>query len=297
MIDVLVDALIDSLKVFGIALVMYVLISFIENKISHILSKRSKASPFIGSCFGLIPQCGIGVVAADLYSKEHISMGTLVAVFLSCSDEALPILISTGKSSDLINLLIILSIKFVFGFIVGYLVDLFFNSKRIVSIHMEHCEHHVEDDVHVGCCGHNIEDNHVEKPIHKHFIHPLVHSLKIFGFVLVINIIMGSIIYLIGGESVLSEFLNNTKWFGPIVSVLIGLIPNCVSSVVLSEVFLSGGISLGSIIAGLCVNAGLGLLVLFKSKKALSDKLRVLIILIVASLFIGYTVDLIMLLF
>ncbi len=297
MLDVFIDALLDSLKVFIVALILYILISFIENKLSHILSKKNNASPLIGSALGLIPQCGIGVVAADLYDKEHISKGTLVAVFLACSDEALPILLTSPNTKTLLNILLIIGIKFVIGFIVGYLTDLLFNSKRIVSKHLEHCDHHVETDVHIGCCGHNIEDDHDEKPIHKHLFHPLIHSLKILLYVFIFNFIIGTIIYFVGGEDVLATFLNSTKWAGPIMSILVGLIPNCASSVVLAEVYLGGGLTLGSVVAGLCCNAGLGLLVLFKSKKLLKEKIGILLILIVTSLIVGYGIDLLSLLF
>lgn len=293
--DVLLDALIDSLKVLAIAFVLYLIISFLEEKIAHLLGKKNKVSPLIGSALGLVPQCGLSVVAADMYEKHHITMGTIIALFLACSDEALPILLSNKEK--ILSVLPIILVKFVFGFIIGFMVDIFYTKeKHEVDEHLEHCEHHMEEEIHHGCCNHEIEDGH-ESKIHKHLVHPLLHSLKIFAYVLGINIVMGLIIYFIGGEEVLSTALNDAKWFGPIISTLIGLIPNCAASVVITEVYLINGITLGACISGLCVNAGLGLLFLFKGHTPLKEKFAILAILFVSSIVLGYGTDLIMLLF
>ena len=121
MLDVLLDALIDSLKVLAIAFILYVLLSFFENKLVSLLEKHKKLSPLFGSTVGLIPQCGLSVVASDLYIKEKISLGTIFAVFFACSDEALPILFSS--KDGLIYARPLLGIKFIGGFLIGFLID------------------------------------------------------------------------------------------------------------------------------------------------------------------------------
>lgn len=291
--EVLLDALLDSLKVLGVAFVLYIIISFLEEKIASSLTKKSKLSPLIASALGLIPQCGLGVVASDLYVKRHITMGTLIALFLSCSDEALPIILTSDKAITLIPIIII---KFVIGFIVGFVVDLFYTkSKEEIHEHMEHCHHHMEEEIHVGCCNHHIEEDEEESKLHKHLLHPLLHSLKIFGYVLVINIVLGTLIYLIGGEEVLANFLANSRWLAPLFSTLIGLIPNCAASVVIAEVYLVEGASfMGACISGLLMNAGLGLLFLFKNKGHAKENFTILAIMFSVSIVVGYVTTLIL---
>ena len=127
MLDVFIDALLDSLKVLAVAFVIYFLLSFIETNVSKVLEKNKKVSPLIGSALGLIPQCGMSVVSSDLYLKHHITMGTLVAVFIACSDEALPIMLS--NPNKIIMVLPLILIKFVLGFVTGFIVDLFATKK------------------------------------------------------------------------------------------------------------------------------------------------------------------------
>ncbi len=146
-----------------------------------------------------------------------------------------------------------------------------------------------------GCCGHHIHAE-AESPIHEHLVHPLLHSLKIFAYVLVVNMVFGTLIYFITEERIL-EFLGQAKWVTPLVSVLVGLIPNCASSVLLTELFLLGGLPFGALFAGLAVNAGLGLVYLLKNKKAIKDVLILESTLIVTSLLFGYSIMLVMELF
>lgn len=284
MIDVLLDALIDSLKVFGFALILYIIFSFVEEKITRLLEKHKRTSPIIGSLCGLIPQCGTSVVASDLYLKNHISMGCLVAVFFSCSDEALPILLSDyTKALSVIPLLLI---KLIVGFLLGYFVDLFI--KRNLN------EEPITTD-HVGCCHHHIDND--DNKLKEHLLHPLIHSLKIFLYVLVVNCVFGLIIYYIGGEDVLASFLLQNKYLTPLFSTIIGIIPNCASSVLVSELYLLNSIPFAALVSGLCMNAGLGFVYLLKNKKNLKDVLIMFSILFIASLATGYIIMGIMSLF
>ena len=165
MIDVFLDALLDSIKTFGFIFIVYVVLSFFENKIAVKLSKESKITPVYGAMLGLIPQCGVSIVASDLYLKSHITMGTLVAVFISCNDEALPLLIAQGNSKSL-TIIPLIILKFVIGFISGYLIDVIIKNKKVAE-HVEHCDHN-DIGTHVGCCNHNIEE---ENNLKLHFIY------------------------------------------------------------------------------------------------------------------------------
>lgn len=283
--DILLDSLIDSLKVLAVVLLINILLSFFEDKISKRLDKHNKLNTLYGAMCGLIPQCGISVVASDLYLKKHITMGTLVAIFLACSDEALPIMLASGERSALMVLPLLL-LKLVIGFIAGFLIDCIISKRnQKVNEHLAHC-HDEDKQIHVGCCHHEI-DNDQENKWHKHLIHPILHSLKLFLYVFVINLIFGIIIALIT-EQGLINFMQTNKYIAPLFCTVVGLIPNCASSVVISEMFIIQGISFGSALAGLCVNAGLGLVVLFKKTERLKDNLLILSILVGVSLIVGY---------
>lgn len=283
MVDVILEALFDTLKAFFFILIVYFILSFLEFKIATKLSKKNKMSPFFGTLFGLIPQCGVSVIASDLYLKRHISIGTLIAVFLACSDEALPILLSSSKESAL-SVIPILIIKFIVGFISGFIIDLII-SKKEVEQHLDVCDNK-DIEVHTGCCCHHIDDEK-EDWFENHIWHPFIHTLKLCGYILLINVFLGTIIYFIGEDN-LSNFLLVNKYISPLLSILIGLIPNCASSVILAELYIKGSLSFGAILAGLCVNAGLGLVFLFKGKEKTKNKIYILLTLVGISLVVGY---------
>lgn len=282
--EAILDAVKDSLITLLVIFLIYILISFIETWLSNLLEKKSKFSPLIGALVGSVPQCGLVVVATDMYTKRHITVGTLLAIFIACSDEALPILIA---SPSIYIVYLILS-KIVIGFIAGYLIDLLYTrSKKEVKEHTSTCDH-AEMEIHHGCCHHSIEKEEKDNGIHAHLIHPLIHSLKIFIYILIVNLVINIIITLVGGEEVFSNFVKSAGAFSPLFAVLVGLIPNCSSSVVLTEVFLKGGISFGACLGGLCANAGLGLVILFKNKNEWKNNLKIFGILAGISLVVGY---------
>lgn len=278
MLDLLLDALLDSLKVLGFSFIIYFILSFFEDKISHLLQHHRKTSPIIGAAAGLIPQCGISVVASDLYLKEHITIGTLFAVFFACSDEALPILISDFNKA--IYVIPLLLMKIIFGFLFGYLLDLIVKNKKEEKVVDE-------DEIHIGCCHHEID--HETSKLMTHLVHPLLHSLKIFIYVLIVNVIFSLIVYFIGENNIVS-FLSTNPYLTPILAAIIGIIPNCASSVLLCEVFISGGIPFGALFTGLCMNAGLGLVYLLKNKKSWKSILILEGYLLITSVSLGYII-------
>ena len=292
-LHILLHSIEESILVFVVALVLYFIISFLEEKIAQGLAKKNRFSPLIASGLGLVPQCGLSLVASDLYVKKHITMGTIIALFLACSDEAIPILLSHPSDKTIVSVGLIILIKFVVGFITGYLVDFFLTrNKHEVHEHLEHCHKSFEEEVHIGCCSHPIEGVSEESKIYKHLLHPLVHSLKIFAYVLTINFIFSLIIHYVGQEN-LEVFLQSNKYFAPIFASLIGVIPNCAASVVITNVYLLDYLSLGACVSGLCMNAGLGLLFLFKRKHDLKDSFTILGIMFGVSIFVGYIICLI----
>lgn len=293
-LHVLLHSLEDTAKLLPVLFIVYFLIEFLEYKNVFRFEKskllNGKASPAIGSLVGAVPQCGFSVISAELYSERKISVGALIAVFIATSDEALPIMISNYKSIP--ALLCLLLTKIVFGVIVGYITMLLYSKIFSGKNHEHHEEqhNHGEDEEHHkehheehlhACCHHDLKENKFN------WKHPLIHCLKIFIYIYIINVIFGTIIMFVGEDKLVS-FLNSSNIFQPLLSIAIGLIPNCVSSVVITELYLMGGLSFGSIVAGLSVNAGLGLIVLLKENKNKKENLFIILSLIISSLIIGY---------
>ncbi len=312
--DVLLDAFLDTLKLSWILLIFYILIELVEQKIAVKMNSKlkSKYSVAVGSAFGIVPQCGFSVLASDLYSRRQITLGALLAVFIATSDEALPILLSNINEQGVwLKLLALILSKVVLALIVGYAVDIFAKlavnrSKKQEHSHEEHShEDHAHDehdhahehineevleeralhdhihneqsdeeaDIHKGCCGHHIDDGK-ESNVKKYLVHPLLHTLKILAYILIINIIMGIIVYLVG-EDRLADFMSKSGVLQPILVTLVGLIPNCASSVIITQLFLDGTITFGSCLGGLIVNAGLGIAFLFKSNKRIKENFAI----------------------
>ena len=273
--EVILDSLKDSALVFAFIFLFHVILAFFEDKIAKVMTNKKINGPLIGSTFGLIPQCGTSVLASDLYIKKYITFGTLTAIFLSCSDEALIVLL-THPSEKTIMVLPLIVLKFAIGFLMGLLVDLIYKKH-------EQVEEVKEELVDVTCEEHHHKDNRV----HKYFVHPLVHALEIFVYVLIINISLGLIIASVGEEN-FTNFMVSNKYLTPLFSSIIGLIPNCSSSVLISSLYIQGSIPFGALLSGLLVNSGLGIMVLIKNKNTLKKAFVILGICFVASIIFGY---------
>ena len=295
--DVLIDVIKDSSITFALVLIINILVSFVEGKLSSKIGKKNKLSPLIGAGIGIIPQCGFSVVASDLYIKRRITMGTLVAVFIACSDEAIPIMLSNPDKIIMVFPLII--IKFVTGFVIGFLLDtLLYNPikkiqdksfviKRGKSLKLSFSSQ-IEPDT---CCSSNkIEfkkENKKKEFVKLHLLNPLLHSLKILVYILIINLIFSFSVMLIG-EDHISNFLISNVYITPLLSVLVGLIPNCASSIIITELFVQGSITFGAAIGGLICNAGLGFIFILKEKNRWKEGLIILGSVVLTGIIVGY---------
>lgn len=286
MLDVILDTLLDSLKLLPFLFLTYLLMEWLEHragdKAKHFLERSGTFGPLLGSLLGAVPQCGFSASAAGLYAGGVITAGTLMAVFLSTSDEMLPILISHEASPLLI--LKILGIKVAVGVLVGFLTDFVLRLTRRADSANSEKEH---DHDHIGeLCE---EDHcHCENGILRSALH---HTLQIFVFILVISFLLNLVVFLVG-EDKLAAFLSSVPGLSQALSGLVGLIPNCAASVVITEMYLEGILSTGSMLSGLLVGAGIGLLVLFRvNHKHLKDNLAFTVILYGAGVLTGILTD------
>ena len=277
--DIFFDALIDSLKILPFIFVIYLLIEYAEHKnnsdLSHILMKTRKLGPVYGSFFGCIPQCGFSVIAADLFSKSAMTLGTLMAVFISTSDEAIPIILSNPKNFSLVFKVI--GMKFLIGVIAGFIVDIIYKKNKSggCSIKEKHTHFHGNCE----SCDHGI------------FKSAVIHSVKIFLFIFVVSYLLGFFVDKIGEEA-FSNLLMKDSFYQPVIASLMGLIPNCASSVLLTQTYLNGALSFGSLIAGLCSGAGVGLVVLFRNNKNAKENIAITSLLFLTGVISGIIIQL-----
>ena len=277
MIDCLMDALIDALKLLPYLLITFIILEYIEHRFTKknkkILSNNKKYGPVVGSILGGLPQCGFGTIAANLFSARVITMGTLIAVFLSTSDEMLPIMIS--EHANVLLILKIIGFKVLVGIIIGYIFDLLYRKKLEKEEIKEFCEHEHCDCEHDGI-----------------IVSSLKHTIKIGLFILLANIIINLIIFYIGEDNV-SHLLLHHNILTYFLSSLVGLIPNCAGSVIITELYLSKMISVGTLISGLLTGSGIGILILFRTNKNLKENLTILGTIYSVGVIVGMLVDLV----
>jgi peptidoglycan biosynthesis protein MviN/MurJ (putative lipid II flippase) len=268
-------------------LVVYFIVEWFERKfggsIEHRLKKSAKAGPALGALFGCVPQCGFSVVAASFYSRGLITTGTLLAVILSTSDEAIPVLLAhPGRGGIVIKLLIT---KLIIGIAGGYLIDLLLRRRKPVEADQDDPDGKMHE---LGCCNHQLSGKPSRWQLLKH---PLIHTAKIFVFIFAVTLGINGLIALVGQEN-LGRVLLRHSLFQPFLAALVGLIPNCAASVAIAEMFLRGGLSYGSAVAGLCCSGGLGLLVLLRENRDFKDTLRVIALLFFISTAAGLVIQL-----
>ena len=245
-LDVLLDALKDTLITLPFLFGVYLLIEYIEHKSSDKLGKAlRKMGPFGsvgGAAIGAIPQCGFSVAASNLYAGRLISMGTLVAVYISTSDEAIPVMLKTPDRAGMIWKLILIKIAIAMaaGMIVDICVKLF-------------CKRKEEEPFKELCADCDCEHHGI-------FHSALHHTVQIVIIILIVNILLGGIMEFAGKQTVEKLMMTNS-WVQPLIAAFVGFIPNCAASVVLTELYTDGVVSFGALIAGLCTGAGVGLMV------------------------------------
>lgn len=229
-----------------------------SNKVKCAIEKSGKFGPLLGAILGIFPQCGFSVSATNLYSTRVITLGTLISVYLTTSDEMLPILLTESVSMS--TIIAILLIKLILGIIAGFTIDIVFKIIKKENIEKQKIEELCEQE---HChCEHGIVTS------------ALKHTLNIIVFIFIITLAINGIITVIG-EDTIGQFVSQNVILGPIIAGLIGLIPNCASSVILTELFVEDVISMPVLISGVAVNAGVGLLVLFKTNKNLKENLKI----------------------
>lgn len=273
-INVLLDAVVDTLKVLPFLFLAFLVIEFLEHKaqdkIKHLFTRTGVMGPLVATLCGCIPQCGFSVMSANLYSSGIITLGTLIAVFLSTSDEAI-ILLATAENGS-IEIIKLLITKIIIALVFGYLIYII---ERKMHKHSHHHSHDLCEHDHCGC----EENGKILRPA-------LIHTVKVFGFLLLFTAIIDLAIAFIDTET-LSHFLLTDSIFQPFLSAIIGFIPNCASSVLLTQLYIEESLSFGALIAGLCTNAGAGLLVLFRNKSKLKENIKIIGILYVCAVLPG----------
>ena len=275
MIDILLDACLDTIHLIPFLFITFLLLELIEhkfkNKSKNSLTKSKKFGPIVGAILGAFPQCGFSAVASNLFSSRVITIGTVIAVFLSTSDEMLPMMLA--EKSSIKELSLILLTKVVIGMIIGLIVDLIVNKNEEKEHVHELCEHD-----HCDCEHHGI------------IVSSIIHTIKITLFIFIANLVINMLIFFIG-EDTLSDILLNKNIFKYFIASLVGLIPNCASSVVLTEVYLNELITIGTLLSGLLTGSGIGILILFKQNKNLKENITILSIIYIVGVTLGILVD------
>lgn len=302
--DIVLDSLVDSAKAAPFLLAIYLLIEFLESnsraKDKTIRLLNGKFAPLIAGGIGVVPQCGFSVMATDLYCQDYLKMGTLIAFFVATSDEALPILLTNGKTVGIVW--IVLLVKVVYAVLLGYVINLIdrrnlrqLSQTEIVTVkdsahphdHSHQDEHDDEQTtVHLseGCCHHDMEKSG-KKNFWNFVKHPLLHTLKIFVYIFVVNTVFGLLMFYF--QEPIKQATATMGVFQSFVTAAVGLVPNCASSVVIAGMYSEGVISLAACIAGLVSNSGIALAVLFKDRKHWKRNLVILAIMYFAGVVIG----------
>ena len=281
----LADAIIDSFHILPLLFIVFFIIELIEyfyaDKINSFMKKSEKAAPLIGSLAAIIPQCGFSVIASTLYIRKFITKGTLIAIYLATSDEAIPILLA--NPTHIHYVVPVICIKIVIAVLAGYLIDFVLKDNKYIPIIQE--SDNEEDE---GCCHHSVSKRRKRELI----CHPLKHTFNIFIFILIITIILNFAIAVYAEHAVLHILLGKVKILEPVITAFIGLIPNCAVSIALTMLLIKGSISFGAVMSGLLSNAGLGILVLFSHNENIKDAMKVTGLLLLISIAAGMIIQL-----
>ena len=280
----------DTLYLIPFLFVTYLAMEWLEHKAGdkaeEAVRRAGAAGPVVGALVGIVPQCGFSAAAATLWAGRVITLGTLFAVFLSTSDEMLPIFLAEQVAP--MTILKIMGVKLMIGMVMGFVVDaairLARRDREKLRIH-ELCERdHCHCNGDCGACEQQPElaydYEHDEEHEHHHeggsiLRSALKHTVQVTVFIFVITLVLDGALELVG-EDALAAFLGSNPVLSVLGSALVGLIPNCAASVVIAQLYVEGALGAGAMMAGLLVSAGVGLLVLFRTNRGLRQNLIVL---------------------
>ena len=278
-LEILQDTIVDAIKLIPFLFITYLIMEYIEHKTSKqvktTIKKSGKFGPILGAIVGIFPQCGFSVSATNLYAARVITLGTLISVYLTTSDEMLPILIS--EAIPISTIFIILVIKLIIGILSGLIIDFTVNKVK---------KENQEEKIKELC---DYEHCHCENGI---ILSAIKHTTNIFAYIILTTLIINCIIHLIGEENI-TNIISENIILGPIISGIVGLIPNCASSVIITELFVENIISMPILISGLLVNAGIGLLVLFRTNKDLKQNIKIVSLLYFIGVFSGILLEIV----
>ena len=282
-LHLILHSILDTAKLVPFLFLTYLLMEYLEHRSANVTERwlrgAGKIGPLVGGTLGVVPQCGFSAAASGLYAGRIITTGTLIAVYLSTSDEMLPIMISEG--APITTMLKILGTKLLIGIVAGFAIDGVSCLIRQKHGHNRDEHSHIEDICERENC--NCGD---------HFaFSALKHTLHITVFILLITFALNTAIHFIGEDQIAAAVLDRPI-LGNFVSSLIGLIPNCASSVILTELYLGGVIPAGAMLSGLLVNSGVALTILFRNNRPVKDSFRILLILFAIGFFSGILIDL-----
>lgn len=298
--EILLHAVEDTYPLLPWIFGLYIIIQLLESKVDmrRINNLGGKMGPIVGSATGLIPQCGFSVMAAKFFERKYITLGTLLAIFMATSDEAFILMLGSGEGA--VWVLPMLAVKIVVGVAVGYAADGVMRligkgqvcvempasfDKNPETVHDYFMQQYLDDkEVNANCsCG---REHGGDNPWKNYLLYPLLHTLRVAAFIFLVNFALTAIIHSVGEEK-FAAFMHTNRFVQPFIACAIGLIPNCASSVVLTETFLSGAITFGTCAAGLCANAGMGFVVLLRNVRKWKRNVILIAVCYAVSVLIG----------
>lgn len=283
MLDVVLDTLVDGVKLLPFLFLTYLAMEYIEHKTTaktkNTIKKSGKLGPLVGGILGAFPQCGFSTAGSNLYAGRVITIGTLISIYLSTSDEMLPVFLS--EKVPMTTILSMIAVKAVIGMVAGFIIDF------VIRIRKSSQEQDFTSKI-----GHMCDHDHChcDKSIVKSALN---HTLTIFAFILVISFLLNTAVFFVGEDSIAGIILDRPV-LGSILSGIVGLIPNCAASVVITQLYVEGVISIGATMSGLLVGAGAGLIVLFKENRDIKENIKIVALLYAIGVACGIIIDFIL---
>ena len=283
MLDVVLDTLVDGVKLLPFLFLTYLAMEYIEHKTTaktkNTIKKSGKLGPLVGGILGAFPQCGFSTAGSNLYAGRVITLGTLISIYLSTSDEMLPVFLS--EKVPMTTILSMIAVKAVIGMVAGFIIDF------VIRIRKSSQEQDFTSKI-----GHMCDHDHChcDKSIVKSALN---HTLTIFAFILVISFLLNTAVFFVGEDSIAGIILDRPV-LGSILSGIVGLIPNCAASVVITQLYVEGVISIGATMSGLLVGAGAGLIVLFKENRDIKENVKIVALLYAIGVACGIIIDFIL---